>query len=248
VRSPRGRAPTRAQAQTKKDRYRRNLLLESVDATRTMLMHAARTGSHRIVMIASAVGGEGKTSLASYLATSLAQSGVRTLLIDADLRNPSIHGVYELALAPGLSEVLRGEVECTEAVAATSVPDLFVLAAGQCDRQTIRVLTQGGLGPVLGQLKDCYDFVIVDSSPILPVADASIIAQHVDAVLFSIMRDVSSKTKVIAALQRLQCFGVSILGAVVTGVDGGLYRSNYYDSSPYDRPLPESGTGSSHSN
>ena len=82
--------------QTEKDRYWQNLLLESVDATRTMLVHAARTGSHRVVMIASAVGGEGKTSLSTYLATSLAQSGLRTLLIDADLRNPSIHSVFDL--------------------------------------------------------------------------------------------------------------------------------------------------------
>ena len=72
--------------QTDKDRYWQHLLLESVDATRTMLVHAARSGSHRVVMIASAVSGEGKTSLSTYLATSLAQSGMRTLLIDADLQ------------------------------------------------------------------------------------------------------------------------------------------------------------------
>ena len=78
--------------------------------------------------------------------------------------------------------------------------------------------------PFLGELKERFDFVIVDSSPILPVADASIVAQQVDAVLFSIFRDVSSKTKVHAALQRLQSLGVQVLGAVVTGVHGGAVR------------------------
>ena len=72
-------------ARHEKDRYRHNLLLESIDATRTMLIHAARSGSHRVIMIASALPGEGKTSLASHLATSLARSGQKTLLIDADL-------------------------------------------------------------------------------------------------------------------------------------------------------------------
>ena len=77
------------------------MLLESVDATRTMLVHAARTGSYRVMMIASAVGGEGKTSLASYLATSLARSGLRTLLVDADLRSPMMHRLFELPWSPG---------------------------------------------------------------------------------------------------------------------------------------------------
>ncbi len=82
--------------------------------------------------------------------------------------------------------------------------------------------------------------MIVDSSPILPVADASIIAQHVDAVLFSIFGEVSRKTKVLAALQRLQSLGVPILGAVVTGAQGGLYGNSKYQSSAYYAGLPES--------
>jgi len=235
-----------ARRETEKDRYWQNLLLESVDATRTMLVHAARTGSHRVVMITSAVSGEGKTSLASYLATSLARSGLRTLLVDADLRSPSIHRLYDLPPGPGLSELLRGEVALADAIGETSITDLQILTGGRCDRQTIRVLAQGCLGPLLGQLKERYDFVIVDSSPILPVADASIIAQHVDAVLFSIFGDVSRKTKVFAALQRLQCLGVPILGAVVTGAHDGFYgNAYYYDSESNYATLPESAADSS---
>jgi polysaccharide biosynthesis transport protein len=239
VRAHRGGAIARRNSE--KDRYWQNLLLESVDATRTMLVHAARTGSYRVVMITSAVSGEGKTSLASYLATSLARSGLRTLLVDADLRNSSIHRIYDLPLEPGLSELLRGEVALTDAIGRTPITDLQVISAGRCDRQTIRVLAQGGLGPLLGHLKEQYDFVIVDSSPILPLADASIIGQHVDAVLFSIFSDVSRKTKVFAALQRLQCLGVPILGAVVTGgADRGHYGNAYYGSESHYDTLPES--------
>ncbi len=83
-------------------------MLESIDATRTMLVHAARTGSHRVVMITSAVGGEGKTSLASHLATSLARSGLRTLLIDADLRSPSIHRLFDLPAGRGAERSAPG--------------------------------------------------------------------------------------------------------------------------------------------
>ena len=94
-----------------------------------------------------------------------------------------------------------------DAIAATAIEDLKVLTAGKCDRQTIRLLSQGRLGPLFVQLKEQFDFVIVDSSPILPVADGLIIAQQADAVLFSIFRDVSSKTKVSAASERLQSPG-----------------------------------------
>ncbi len=230
--------------QTEKDRYWKNLMLESIDATRTMLIHAARTGSHRVVMITSAVGGEGKTSLASHLATSLARSGLRALLIDADLRSPSIHRLFNLPMAAGLSEVIRGEAEWADVIAATTIDNLKVLTTGNCDRQTICLLSQGCLSPLFVQLKEKFDFVIVDSSPILPVADGLIIAQHVDAVLFSIFRDVSRKTKVAAASERLQCLGVPILGAVVTGAHGGRYGNDYDSGSSYHL-LPEAAAASS---
>ena len=139
--------------------------------------------------------GEGKTSLASHLATSLARSGLRTLLIDADLRNPSTHRLFELTPDPGLSEVLRGEAALEDVVATTAIDELNVITAGKCDHQTLRILSQGGMGSLFARLKDQYDFVIVDSSPILPVADALIIAQQVDAVLFSVLTDVSRKAQ-----------------------------------------------------
>jgi capsular exopolysaccharide synthesis family protein len=229
--------------QNQSDRYSHNLMLESIDATRTILVHAARTGSHRVVMITSALSGEGKTSLASHLATSLARSGLRTLLIDADLRSPSIHRLFNLPLDAGLSEVLRGEVELPQAISATAIDELNVLPAGKCDRRTIRLLSQGCLGPLFVRLKERFDFVIVDTSPILLVADALIIAQQADAALFSIYRDVSSKTKVAAALERLQSLGVRILGAVVTGAHGGRYGNAYDHESPYAL-LPESAADS----
>ena len=168
---------------------------------------------------------------------------MRTLLIDADFRSPSIHRLFDLPVAPGLSELLRGEVDLPGAIAGTEVAELKVLTAGSCDRQTIRLLSQGSLGSLFGQLKEQFDFVIVDSSPVLPVADASIIAQQVDAVVFSIFSDVSRKSKVTSALQRLESLGVRILGAVVTAsldMGYGAYHSDAYYAS-----LPESAAESS---
>jgi capsular exopolysaccharide synthesis family protein len=222
-----------AVATQQKDRYWYNLLLESIDATRTMLLHAARTRSDRVVMITSALSGEGKTSLASHLATSLARSGKKTLLIDADLRSPAIHRLFDLTPDPGMSELLRGEAVLDDVIASTAIEELKVITAGQCDHQTLRILSQGGMGSHFAQFKEQFDFVIVDTSPVLPVADALIIAQQVDAVLFSVLTDVSRKNKISVAYQRLATLGVRILGAVVTGDHDGTYGSNYYPGNVY---------------
>jgi len=195
-----------------------------------------------VVMIASALPGEGKTSLASHLATSLARSGQKTLLIDADLRSPSIHRVFDLTPNPGLSELLRGEVAFDEVIVSTAIEELKVITAGKCDLQTLRILSQGGLGGLFARLKEQYDFVIVDSSPILPVADALIIAQQVDAVLFSILADVSRKTKILTAYQRIAALGVKVLGAVVTGPHDSGYGTNYYSRGGYSTPSDTANT------
>lgn len=223
-----------------RDQYWRDHLLESIDATRTMLLHAARTGSHTVVMIASAVSGEGKTSLASYLAASLARSGLKTLLIDADLRSPSIHRLFDLPMNQGLSELIRGERDLDELLVDVPIDRLTVLSAGECDRLVLGYVAQGCLGSLFDRLKEKFDFVIVDTAPILPVADSLLVAQHVDAVLFSILQGVSQKSKVSAAIQRVQTLDVQVLGAVVTGMPGGLYGDSYYGSDSQYSRMPES--------
>jgi succinoglycan biosynthesis transport protein ExoP len=199
------------------------MLLESIDATRTMLVHHARAGDLRVLLVTSALGGEGKTSLSCHLATSLARGGFRTLLIDADLRSPAAAHVFGLPSGPGLAELLCGEVTIDDALIASPMPGLTVLPAGACDERALRRLVQGALEPLFATLRGRFEFIVVDSAPVLPVADTQIIAPHVDAVVLSTLRDVSRLPKVFLAYQRLAALGVRFLGAVVTGVSGGLY-------------------------
>src|SRR5437588_181722 len=111
------------------------LLTESVDATRTMLVHLTRTQGVRTVMVTSAVAGEGKTSLSCRLAVSLARSGLRTLLIDGDTRNPSVHKVFGLPCEEGFCEALYAGIDAPSAVRETPVPGLSVLPAGRWSEQ-----------------------------------------------------------------------------------------------------------------
>ncbi len=205
-----------------------SMLSDSVDAVRTMVMFMAKTEGLRTVMVTSAIAGEGKTSSSSHLAVSLARAGKKTLLIDCDIRNPVAHRLFNLPRAPGFSEALRSEVEVEEILNATGQDNLFMVSAGQGDIQAVNQLAQERIDEIFKQLKAQFDFIVVDSSPVLPVPDSLLIAQHVDAVIFSTLRDVSRLPKVFAAYQRLSMLGIRILGAIVNGAREDTYsRAGY---------------------
>jgi capsular exopolysaccharide synthesis family protein len=204
-----------------------NMLIESVDNIRTALLHRANSESLRTVMVTSALEKEGKTTLSSQLAASLARSGRRTLLVDGDLRRPAAHRLFELPVEPGLSEVLRGEVELDQIIRPTRVPGLWLAAAGACDLEAIQSLARGGLHATFGRIREEFDFVIIDSGPVLTDADALLFGQYADAVILSILRDVSRVPRVFEACQRLRAVDLRLLGAVVNGVSFGKYRSYY---------------------
>jgi polysaccharide biosynthesis transport protein len=209
-------------------RRQESLLVESVDAVRAALLHASATESIRVVMVVSALGGEGKTTLACHLAASLARAGRRTLLVDGDLRRPAVHRMFDLAEGPGLGELLRGEAGLEEVIAPAPATGLWVIPAGRCDTAAIRALAREELGQLLGRLRERYDFLVIDSAPVLPVADALQFGQHVDAALFSILRGVSRAPSVHAAYERLSSLGIRQLGAVVMGTRcDHLARSDY---------------------
>jgi capsular exopolysaccharide synthesis family protein len=204
-------------------------MMESVDAIRTLLLHAGRSSPLRVLMVASAVGGEGKTTLASQLAASLARGGRKTLLVDCDLRNPAAHKPFGLQPGPGFAELLRAEREPHDVVQTTPVENLDLLAAGGADRRALAALANdGALQAVFAELREQYDFLVVDVCPVLPVTDALLIGRHADAVLLAVLRNVSRLPQVHAAQQRLAALGIRTLGAVVLGEDAGSYGSVRY--------------------
>lgn len=193
--------------------------LESIDALRTQLLRDADDVHTRVVMVTSATHGEGKTTVASHLASSLARAGRKTLLIDGDLRRPSAHQLFELPMQPGFSEVLLSEVELTDAVQATTLDGLSFMAAGQWDREVLHALARDGVEGIFEKLQEEFDFIVIDSHPVLPATDSLLIGQRVDAVILSVLREVSQMPRVYAASQRLATLGIRVMGAVVNGAD-----------------------------
>ncbi|HKB39609.1 MAG TPA: AAA family ATPase [Gemmataceae bacterium] len=196
-------------------------LTEAVDAVRTLLLQTLGDGP-KVLLVTSAVGGEGKTSLARQLAASLARAWRKTLLIDADLRKPAAHQLFDLPPDPGFSEVLRGDLEPSATIKPTAVGRLWLMPAGQWDPHAQQALAQDGVGNLFEHLKDEYDAIIVDSCPVLPVADTLLLGQHVDTVLLSVLKGTSRLPTVYAARQRLAALNIPVLGAVFAGGSGAL--------------------------
>lgn len=195
------------------------MILESVDSIRTSLIHTLHSPGGSVVLITSAHPHEGKTTVASQLASSLARSGKRTLLVDGDLRHPGAHMVLGMPMDRGLAEILRGEAELDDVVRPTQAENLWFLSAGQICRTSIQALSRKRVPEVLESLRSGFDFVVIDSSPVLSVADARLLGQHVDGAVLSVLKDVSQIPQVYEACELLRAVGIRLLGAVVNGAE-----------------------------
>jgi Mrp family chromosome partitioning ATPase len=112
------------------------------------------------------------------------------------------------------------------------VDNLSVVTAGQSSNEAVQALARDQIGAILQGVRDAYDFIVIDSAPVLPVADSQAIGQHADGVVFSVMRGVSRLPQVYAACERLAMLRVRILGTVVNGCSGSAYGSSYYHAAP----------------
>ncbi len=193
-------------------------LTESVDNVRTLLMHDSTSKPRRVVLVTSAVTMEGRTTVASQLAASLARAGRRTLLIDTDLRHPALHALFDAPLEDGLCEVLRAEVDVADAIRPTHSESLWLLTAGYCDVDAIHALATEQLQPVFDKLRAEYDFIILDGAPVLGMSDALLFGQYADGAILSVRRDFSQMPKIHQAAGMLSDVGIRLIGSVVNGM------------------------------
>ena len=193
-------------------------LTESIDGVRTILMHDSTSKRRQVVLVTSAATMEGRTTVASQLAASLARAGRRTLLVDGDLRRAALHALFDVPLEDGLCEVLRAEVDVADVIRPTHAEGLWLLTAGYCDIDAIHALATEQMQPVFDKLRGEYDFVIIDGAPVLGMSDALIFGQYSDGAILSVRRDHSQMPKINQAAELLRGVGIRIIGAVVNGV------------------------------
>ena len=196
----------------------------------------------RVILITSACGSEGKTTLAAQLAERCVNAGLHTLLIDGDLRNPTLSRMLDVPNNRGLINVLRGECLPDEAISVVGGAGGFhFMPSGTPKVDPSRLLHGDRLGKFLAQARESFDIVIVDAPPVLPVPDALTIGRWTDGAVLAVRCDTSRFTLVEKANRRLATVGVPVIGAVVNGVRvaESTYGS-YYPSYAYtdDRSAP----------
>lgn len=188
----------------------------------------------RTIVISSASSGEGKTTLATQLSTALAQIGKRTLLVDFDLRRPTMHQLFDKPLSPGVSEILYGEADIESGISKTSDANLYVMPAGRWKQSSFSLLTNGSTEMFMREIRNQFDVVVVDSSPMLSVVDSRMILSHSDLLIVSVLRDKSRLPSVQEARDIAVEYGATRINAVVTSSGSDIYDAYYTDELPMD--------------
>jgi capsular exopolysaccharide synthesis family protein len=203
---------------------------EAVRAIRTKLLFSGNWGEIRTLLVTSAKEGEGKSTVASNLAVSFAQQGVKTLLVDGDMRKPHLHHLFGKQREPGLSDVLREAVQGVAAIVQTDVEQLSLLPAGKAPVSPAELLGGPALHSLLARLATAYDLILVDSPPLLAVADASVIAAAADGVLMVVKAGASNRDMLDRARSQLEDVRARMVGAVLNDPAGAVARGGeeYY--------------------
>jgi succinoglycan biosynthesis transport protein ExoP len=204
---------------------------EAIRGVRTNVLFSSAEEGTRIIVVTSAGPGEGKSLFSSNLAVSLAQAGQRVLHVDADMRRPRVHAIFDLAQEPGLSNLLVGDCKPSESIRKTEVQNLCVLPAGMIPPNPAELLGSKRCDEFFASLRQSFDWVILDSPPVLAVADASILANTASGVVFVVGADQTSRQAARAALEQLQAVQAHVVGAVLNRVD--LEKNPYYYSAYY---------------
>jgi capsular exopolysaccharide synthesis family protein len=177
------------------------------------------------VLVTSACPGDGKTLVASNLAVVLAMTDQKVILIDADLRRPRLHKVFNYPSEPGLSDLLVGDAQSTE-IRTTSVPGLHLLTCGSLPPNPSELLDSRRFRHLIEKLGRKYDWIIIDSPPVLPVTDAIVLGETAAAVVLVVAAEQTPMYSARAALEQLENARAHVIGAVLNRAD--LKRRAYY--------------------
>ncbi len=218
---------------------------EAFRLLRTNLQFIDLDHQPRCLVISSAVPGEGKTMTSTNLAVALAQTGRNTLIIDADLRRPRVATTLGLDPAIGLTTALVGKTEIHDAIQVHEASGLHVLASGAKPPNPTEILQSKITHDLIRRLRSSYDMVIIDAPPLLPVADASVLAKLADGVIIVVRHAKTTKDQVNEAINRLNQVGARLYGVVVNMVAkravGSYYYYYYEETAPTGRGKGSSG-------
>ncbi len=199
------------------------------------LQNSQKGAEMKSVLVTSALTGEGKSTVCSFLGvTASLKKGLKTLIIDADLRLPTIHKLFGLTVNPGLSEILALGAEPKKTIRKTRVAGLDILTAGAHGGNPTEVFDSEAIGRLVDEMKFYYDIILIDCSPILPVSDPMLLASKVDGVLMVVKAGETQKEVAQRALAIIDPEKNNILGVVLNNMNHTLPYYYNYDYYRYD--------------
>ena len=205
---------------------------EAFRGVRTNVVFSAPEEGTRIVLVTSAGPGEGKTAVAANLAIALAQTGQRVMVIDGDLRRPRVHDVFKVKQEPGLSNLIVGDAKAADVIQPSST-GVTVLPAGRIPPNPAELLGSKRFRELIMRLGEHFDWIVVDSPPVMAVTDAAVIGHLASGVLFVTSADKTNRHTARLAIEQLMAGRSRVLGAVLNRVE--LDRNPYYYSQYYRR-------------
>jgi polysaccharide biosynthesis transport protein len=206
-------------------------IAEAYRVLRTNLLFTSPPSGGRVVVVSSANPGEGKTTTTANLASALALNGAKVLVIDADLRRPTMHQHFSMTKMPGLSDFIVGRNQPSEVIQATRYKGLHVLPCGYTAPNPAELLGSGSMKELLVALRKLYDWVLIDTPPILAMADTPIVSRLADGLVLVLAAETTSRPALQRSIDSIASVGGKVLGAVLNKVD--LKRNSYYYSHYY---------------
>jgi capsular exopolysaccharide synthesis family protein len=206
---------------------------EAYRVLRTNLLFSRKDDKLNTVAIVSAGAGEGKSTTVFNLASVFAQSGQRVLMVDSDLRRPTLHKMLKITNSVGLTNYLLKQNTLEEVIQTTSLPTMDFMASGKLPSSSLGILSSAQMKDLIGELKQRYDFVFFDSPPIMGVSDASILASEVDMTMQIIQYRRYPQPMNIRAKQLIEKVGGNLVGIVLNNINMSQDESYYYYSGYY---------------
>ncbi len=220
------------------------VVAECVRQLRGDLLKKMIRGNHKSLLIMGGMPESGATSVVINLAISMAANQYRVLVVDANLRKSKVHAIMNVAGYPGLCEAMEGEVQLADVIQKTDFDGIDVLAAGEADQASFERLSSEAMKRQIAQVRDQYDFVLIDSAPAIVSSDAMALAQHADASAL-VVRAFGEKRGLVGRIGgQLEDSHSDYLGVIINAVRasaGGYFRRNFRATHAYVRDMPDRG-------
>ena len=203
----------------------KSMAAESYRTLRTNIQYSSFDKEYRVIAVTSSEPEEGKSTTAGNLALCMAQGDKKVMLIDCDLRKPSLHKKFKTSNLLGLSDVIIGKVDL-DSVTHRYNKNLFLLTVGKAPPNPSEMLSSKSMNYLLESLKDTYDYIILDTPPLKVVTDAQILSAKVDGTILVVRAEKTKRESVKNAVDLLKNVNANIIGMVLNGIN--ISENKYY--------------------